>query len=290
MYYADKREMKEFKEKTGLDLDILNEDCYNWNEILYLYGYHGDESKILAHVDSSKLLREALYYMKRRLDIDITKENQDANLKDYSRPKMLMISGHDSTVTSNIILILSSLGFNLTELYHYPNFSSQFALEVRTKKSECSSYSDYYVLGIHDGKELFNVNAQEFIDKLENNLWSEEEVNDFCGFDSSSNSASNSSNSFNDSNASNSSNASNDSNASNSSNDSNNVSNDKDKKDNAKSAYKVLMSIFICLSAILLATTILFAYKYSKANNPIPPLDKKSNYTNITENSFKNIP
>ena len=53
------------------------------------------------------------------------------------------------------------------------------------------------------------------------------------------------------------------------------------------------MSIFICLSAILLATTILFAYKYSKANKPIPPLDQKSNYnnpTNITENSFKNIP
>ena len=31
------------------------------------------------------------------------------------------------------------------------------------------------------------------------------------------------------------------------------------------------MSIFICLSAILLATTILFAYKASQAKAPIDP-------------------
>jgi hypothetical protein len=152
--YADKREMKVFKEKTGLDFDILYEDCYRWNDILYQYGYYGDEAKALAHVDSSTLTREVLYYMKRRLDTDISKENEDANLKDYSRPKMMMISGHDTTVSSNIILILSSLGLNQTELYHYPKYSSQFALEVRTKKSECNNYSDYNILGIYDGEEL----------------------------------------------------------------------------------------------------------------------------------------
>ncbi len=38
------------------------------------------------------------------------------------------------------------------------------------------------------------------------------------------------------------------------------------------------MSVFICLSAILLGTTILFAYKYSKANRPMPPIDQQASY------------
>ena len=253
--YVDKREMKEFKAKSGLDFDIFKEDCFNYTGDLFIYGYYGDEEKTLAHLESSKLLRKELYYMKRRLDADISAENEDANLKDFSRPKMLMMSAHDYTVTSDIVLLLYSLGLNISELYHFPRYASQLALEVRTSKSKCSSYSDYYVLGLHDEDELFNINAQEFIDKMERNLWSDEKINNFCGFDS----------------------------------DYNITINDEDKKDNAKTAYKVLMSVFICLSAILLATTILFGYKYSKASKSMPPIDQQVNYnpTNTTNISTK---
>ena len=90
---------------------------------------------------------------------------------------------------------------------------------------------------------------------MERNLWSDEKINNFCGFDS----------------------------------DYNITINDEDKKDNAKTAYKVLMSVFICLSAILLATTILFGYKYSKASKSMPPIDQQVNYnpTNTTNISTK---
>ena len=253
--YVDKREMKEFKAKSGLDFDIFKEDCFNYTGSYYIYGFHGDEDKIFTRVESSRLIRKELYYMKRRLDADISAENEDANLKDFSRPKMLMISAHDSSLTSDIVLLLVSLGLNISEFYHFPRYASQLALEVRTTKSKCSSYSDYYILGLHDEDELFNINAQEFIDKVESNLWSDEKIDDFCGFDS----------------------------------DYNITINDEDKKDNAKTAYKVLMSVFICLSAILLATTILFAYKYSKASKPMPPIDQQVNYnpTNTTNISTK---
>ena len=253
--------MKDFKEKTELNFDVLKEDCLDFFGKVYLYNYHGDKDKILAHVDSSKLLREELYFMKRRLDADITPENEDANLKDFSRPKMLMISGHDSSVSADILLLLYALGLNDTEVYYYPRYASQLSLEVRTSKSKCSSHSDYYILGIYDQKELFKVNAKEFIDKVENDIWREEKVNDFCGFNSSSN------------------------------NNINTINYNEDKKDNAKTAYKVLMSVFICLSAIFFATTILFAYKYYHANKPMPPIEPKVNINqnNVTENSFKNI-
>ena len=253
--YVDKREMKEFKAKSGLDFDIFKEDCFNYTGSYYIYGFHGDEDKIFTRVESSRLIRKELYYMKRRLDADISAENEDANLKDFSRPKMLMISAHDSSLTSDIVLLLVSLGLNISEFYHFPRYASQLALEVRTTKSKCSSYSDYYILGLHDEDELFNINAQEFINKMERNLWSDEKINNFCGFDS----------------------------------DYNITINDEDKKDNAKTAYKVLMSVFICLSAILLATTILFGYKYSKASKPMPPIDQQVNYnpTNTTNISTK---
>ena len=136
--YVEKKEMKEFKEKSGIDFDILKEDCFDFFGKDFLYSFYGDKNKILAHVDSSKLLRKELYFMKRRLDADITLENEDANLKDFSRPKMLMYSGHDSTITADIILILYALGINATELYYYPRYALQLSLEVRTSKSKCS--------------------------------------------------------------------------------------------------------------------------------------------------------
>jgi preprotein translocase subunit SecG len=54
------------------------------------------------------------------------------------------------------------------------------------------------------------------------------------------------------------------------------------KKINAKTAYKVLMSIFICLSAILLATTLVLCYKLSKSK---PPIDHNYNQ-NISTNKI----
>ena len=259
--YAEGNNMTEFQEKSGLDFDELNEDCFDYFEKLYLYTFYGDSKKTLAHVDSSKLLREMIYYMERRLDADISTEDEDSNLKDFSRPRMVMTSGHDSTVSADIILIINALGLNETELYHFPRYTSQLALEVRTNKASCSKYSDYYVLGIHDDEVLFNVTAHDFINKVEKDLWSEKKVNNFCGFDSS-----NSSNSSSDDSS-------------------------EDKKDKAKTAYKVLMSIFICLSAILLATTIFFGYKLSKANQARPPIDQSfnANNPNATTNSTKNF-
>ena len=258
--YVERREMTVFKEKTGLNFTVLNEDCNDYLEKLYFYSYHGDENKTLAHVASSKLLREVLYFMKRRLDADITTENEDSNLKDFSRPRMFMTSGHDNTVSSDLVIFIRVFALNETEVFRLPKYASQLALEVRTNKESCNKYSDYNVSGILDEKEIFNVNAQDFINKLENELWSDKEVDDFCGFDLSS-----SSNSTSDYSS--------------------------DKKDNAKTAYKVLMSVFICLSAILLAATILLAYKLSRVNKSKPPIDQSfnGNNPNVTTNSVKNF-
>jgi preprotein translocase subunit SecG len=262
--YTDQRELTEFK-KTGLDLEETNDYCYEYFRVSYLYQIHGDEDKILAHVDSSKLMTELIYFMKRRLDADITKEDEDANVKDYSRPKMLMISGHDSTSSADEIFLFKALGLNYTEKYIFPRYAAQLALEVRTKddSKEKTSYADYYVEGYFNDKELFNVPADEFITKVEGEIWSQEKIDEFCGFGDSQITPINPSG--NNGNSSSSS-----------------GSTDSEKKDNAKTAYKVLMSIFICLSAILLATTLVLCYKLSKSK---PPIDHNYNH-NISTNKI----
>ena len=167
------------------------------------------------------------------MDADITEEEEDSNYKDYSRPKMFMVSGHDSTVSSDLMFLSYSLGLNRTEIYKFPRYSSQLAIELKTTKeaNKKSKYSDYYVTGFLDDKQIFNLTANDFIEKVEAEIWSEEKVNQICGFDSK-----------------------------------NNTDSDiiPDKKDNAKKAYKILMIVFICLSAILLATAIFLGIKLKK--------------------------
>ena len=133
----------------------MNEYCWGYHRIKYLYEIHGDDEKVYAHIEVSRMLREVLYYMKRRLDADITEENEDENIKDYSRPRMLMISGHDTTVSSDEIILIKALGLNENETFISPKFSTQLALEVKAKNSgKTSKYSDYYVVGYIDDKEI----------------------------------------------------------------------------------------------------------------------------------------
>ena len=275
--YTDQRELNSFK-KTNITFEEMNDYCYEYFRVTYLYHFHGDKDKLLAHIDSSKLMSELMFHMKRRLDSDITIENEDENYKDYSYPKWLMISGHDSTTSADEIFLLNALDLNITELYIFPRYAAQLALEVRTKKepSKAKDYSDYYVVGYFNDKQLFNTTADNFINKVEKEIWSQDKIDDFCGFEGANSNAKNNSDSPN----------SNENNSTDKDPDNIDDSNKKSKKDKAKTAYKVLMSVFICLSALLLASTICLAYKLSKRNPP--PMDPNFNVNNTNTTLERN--
>ena len=262
--YWDKRKMTDFQSKTGLNFAQLNDDCFTFFRMYYLYCFHGDDEKALAHVDSSGLMRDLSYFMKRRIDADITTVNEDANYKDYSRPRMVMRSGHDSTVSADLIFLIKALGLNESDIYDFPKYASQLAIEVRSYKTTKSSYSDYNVVGFFDDRQIFNVTADKFISGIESEAWSEAKVNEFCGFDDESSSSTNT----------------------NTNSTTNNQNDDDEHSDKAKTAYKVLMSVFICLAAIFLATTIYLAYKLSKLKKQIPNFD--GNKSAVTEASMQN--
>ena len=88
---VDGRNLTEFK-KTGIDCDKMQEYCFEVQKMNYQEHILGDDEHILAPLEASKLLREIIHYMKKRIDIDINQEKIEEEYLDYSRPKMIMIS------------------------------------------------------------------------------------------------------------------------------------------------------------------------------------------------------
>ena len=88
-----------------------------------------------------------------------------------SSKKMLIVSGHDSTISAQEIFIINSLGKNL-EFYRYPTFASQLTFEITRKDDKKSkrNYSDYFINYYFNEELLLNMTLSEFLDKMEPNI------------------------------------------------------------------------------------------------------------------------
>ena len=272
------KDLTEFK-KAGIDFKELEDYCLDFEAKDNLYYMFGDSEKKIVRLESSKRMREFIHYMKNRIDADIKEEKIEGQYKDYSRPKMLMISGHETTVSSDQIFLMNVFGFN-SSFYGLPKYASQMALEVTRKDDgqKKNDYSDYFVNYYLDDDHKFNITAKEFIEKVEQQLWSDDEIDQFCESDTDGNAKENKKENENY------------------------IVNDLDEtfyltnsttipktKDNAKTAYKVLMIIFICLSGILLAVAIVMAYNLiKKIRAPLPRINPMTNYSGKVMNTIDN--
>ena len=179
------RNLTEFK-KTNINIDELKPYCYEVQKMNYQEHILGDSEHILAPLESSKIMREIIHYMKKRIDIDINQENVEEEFLDYSRPKMVMISGHDSTISCNEMFIITSLGYSV-DYFRGAKYASQLALEVTRRDStpdeiKKMTYSDYTLNYFFNDELIFNITVDEFIKKIESKLWTDEQIDTFCGF------------------------------------------------------------------------------------------------------------
>ena len=184
------RNLTEFK-KTGIDCDKMKVYCHEIQKMNYQEHILGDDEHILAYLEASKLMREIIHYMKKRIDIDITQEKIEEEYLDYSRPKMVMISGHDSTISCHQMFIINCLGFS-DDYFRGAKYGAQLALEVTRRDSTLEeikkmTYKDYILNYYFNDELLFNITVDEFIKKIEPKLWTDEQINDFCGFSNSNN-------------------------------------------------------------------------------------------------------
>jgi len=175
--YADGRNMTDFN-STGInseEMSNLNNLCINVIRIYFLeYSLREDE---LFYLEGSKIMELLINHTKRSIDADINNDTSS------SYPKMLLYSGHDSTTSKQEFFLMKAFGYN-NSFYKFPTYSTQLAFEITRKddNKEKRTYSDYFMNYYFNDELILNVTANEFIDKVEKHIWSDEQINTFCGY------------------------------------------------------------------------------------------------------------
>ena len=175
------RDLSNFFIETNFDKDTLIEDCKEILAVSFSKKLYGDRNNEVLLLEASPVLREMIHYMKQRVDADIKGEKIEENAIDYSRPKMVIISGHDTTVAAQLLFILKFFNLDLG-LYELPAYSAQVAFEVsrNENKTQNLSYSDYHVCFYYNDDLILNTTMDEFIKTVEKNIWSSKKINHFC--------------------------------------------------------------------------------------------------------------
>ena len=239
--YTDQRDMLELH-KTEINFEELIGFCYEYQKLSFRDWLLGDDKHSIAHLEVSVLMKEFIHYMKQRIDADIKKEDIDSHYEDYSKPKMMMISGHDTTLSCFEIFLMEALQKDI-DFYKYPDFAAQMAFEVTTNENneDGKNYNNYFVNYYFNDEHLFNITVEDFINKMTPHIWSDKQINDYCGFDQG-----------------------------------NNNSDDNNKKDN-KDLILILLIISSILAVVFIITTIILSIcliknkKNELINNPLIP-------------------
>ena len=125
--------------------------------------------------------------MKKRIDIDIKQIKTEDDYLDYSNPKMFMISGHDSTIACHEMFIINCLDLDIEKNFKLPKYGGQFALEITRREATVEeikkmTYKDYTVNYYFNDELLYTISVDLFLKKIEPKLWTDEQIDEFCGF------------------------------------------------------------------------------------------------------------
>jgi lysosomal acid phosphatase len=178
--YTEKREMNDLK-NSGIDFEDMKSYCDDLVKLYYRDYQLGDKKREAAKLDVSPIMEEFIHYMKQRIDADINGEDISKKYEDYSRPKMLLVSGHDSTISSLELVLIEAFNKDL-EFYEYPEFAAQLAFEVTTDDNNNSrkTYNDYYFNYYLNDNLKMRITVQEFLDKITPHVWNQSYIDKYC--------------------------------------------------------------------------------------------------------------
>ena len=185
-FLAGYTEGKKFEKiiELGLNKEELLNICIEYTVINYRDLTAGDKERAIPTLEVSKLMQEFIYYMKKRIDADINKEDIEKKLEDFSKPKMLMISAHDYTVSMWEMFLIKVFLNNDDSKFIFPKFAAQLAFEVitinNTDSSNKKNYSNYTVKCYFNDDLLFSSKVDEFINLVESNIYNDDKINEFC--------------------------------------------------------------------------------------------------------------
>ena len=188
---AEGHDFETFKQNTQINDETFN-NLYNFfldfaGSTMKDYQY-GDSEGQLIKIDMSPFFNELVEYIQKRVNIMINQIETRKN--DFSSPKLVMISGHDSTLTS-MMLFLGIMFKNENRSFYYRNpiYASNAAFEVYLKDEqeqnliESNFEIDYYF----NGELIDTFNFVDFKEKVKNVAYTPEEIGKICGYNTSNN-------------------------------------------------------------------------------------------------------
>ena len=177
--YSDGRKMEDFFNRTIINGKELLEDCREIILINFREDFYGDKDNAIILLSESALIKEVLYYMKLKINEDLQDMNSILNVSDYSRPKMLIYSGHDSTLTGEELFMIKYFGLK-TEDFVYPTYATLLTFEVKREDLKPKDYSGYKVTFYFNEKKLIERNFDEFEKIINEKTWDEKKVKEYC--------------------------------------------------------------------------------------------------------------
>jgi hypothetical protein len=186
---AEGHDFETFKQNTQINDETFN-NLYNFfldfaGSTMKDYQY-GDSEGQLIKIDMSPFFNELVEYIQKRVNIKISKNKTKQN--DYSSPKLVMISGHDSTLTS-MMLFLGIMFKNENRSFYYRNpiYASNAAFEVYVEEGENLKESNFVIEYYFNGKYIDRFNFVDFKEKVKNVAYTPEEIGKICGYNTSNN-------------------------------------------------------------------------------------------------------
>ena len=173
--YVDGRELEKFSEL------IDTKEFYSF--CIEAFGLQQGKDRVTnnetEYASGTYLMKLLVDNTKLKIDEDIGK-NESSNIN----PKIIIVSGHDTTLVTNYYFLESALGIT-RDYYRIPTFASQMTFEIKRNDDNKvnRNYSDYYINYYFNDELLINMTVDEFLNKIEPHIMTDEEINSVCNPD-----------------------------------------------------------------------------------------------------------
>ena len=146
--------------------------CEKVNIIKFTKYYFGDEKNELNYIEISPLFNELLILLKNKIQNSLNKN------KKINNKKLIMFSGDEFTISGIEIFMNKIFQINYTIT---TNFATNIFFEINKNELNNSLYENYEVDYIINDKLVKTFNLKEFIQKIEEKIWNETKIFEFCG-------------------------------------------------------------------------------------------------------------
>jgi hypothetical protein len=184
---ADNTEGKnitDFLSYIGAEKESFIKMCYDVLKINFRDYIFGDDNNEVILFYNSLIFRDMIKYMQARIEDDIKGDINKKNVSDYNTPKMVILSGHDTTLSAHEMFFIKFFNLELSS-YEYPTYTSQISYEITREDVDDNSrsslnFSNYNVLYYFNDELVLNITFDKFKKTIEENIWKNERMDEFC--------------------------------------------------------------------------------------------------------------